>query len=119
MKTKKCFAVAVVAVGVVLLGGSPLWAQPVNPRIIQGLTQAQFLQNWLAAQQALPFTPAGFNPGFAPGGFVNPYTPSLGGFVNPYTPGGGVGSPFTPGGYGGGYPYTFIPPEGYFLQGAA
>jgi len=120
MNTNKRIVVAVVAVGLLLLGSSPLWAQPPAVRAAQ-LTQAQFLQNLLATQQALqPIVPPAFNPGFSPGGFINPYTPSLGGgFVNPYTPG-GFGSPFggLGGGYGG-YPYTFIPPEGYFLQGAA
>src|SRR6516164_10200362 len=116
MNTNKRIVVAVVAVGLLLLGSSPLWAQPPAVRAAQ-LTQAQFLQNLLATQQALqPIVPPAFNPGFAPGGFINPYTPSLGGgFVNPYTPGGGAGlgnaSPY--GGLGG-YPYTFIPPEGYF-----
>jgi len=120
MNTFKRFAVVLVAFGVVLLGGSRLWAQPANPfwRSVQAVTQAQYLQNLLATQQAAQF--GGFNPGFGPGGFINPYTPSIGsGFVNPYTPGGGIGSsPYTPGGSGA-YPYTFIPPEGYFLKGAA
>ena len=121
MKTNKRVAVAAVAGLVVLLGESRVLAQPANPywRTIQGLTQAQYLQNLLATQQGLPLLPA-VNPAFTPGGFVNPYTPSLGGgSFNPYTPGGGAGlpNPFPYG--GGGYPYTFIPPEGYFLQGAA
>jgi hypothetical protein len=122
MRTKR-FAVVVVALGMVLWGESRLQAQPANPywRAAQ-LTQAQYLQNLLATQQAMqPLVPPAVSGGFAPGGFVNPYTPSLGGgFVNPYTPGGGgagLSSPFPYG--GGGYPYTFIPPEGYFLQGAA
>jgi hypothetical protein len=122
MKTKK--RVAVVAALILLFGADRVMAQPANPywRAIQGLNQAQYLQNLLIAQQAFqPLVPPAVNPAFAPGGFVNPYTPSLGGgFVNPYTPGGGAGlgnaSPY--GGLGG-YPYTFIPPEGYFLQGAA
>jgi hypothetical protein len=121
MNANKRFAVVLVAVGVLLLSGSRLWAQPANPywRAAQ-LTQAQYLQNLLATQQALPLTPA-VNPAFVPGGFINPYTPGFGGgFTNPYTPGGGAGlpNPFSGGGYGG-YPYSFIPPEGYFLQGAA
>src|SRR5262249_50233726 len=89
MKTKNRFGVAVVAGLVVLLGGGRALAQPANQywRTIQGLTQAQYLQNLLAAQQALPIMPAPLTPGFTPGGFVNPYTPSLsGGFTNPWTP---------------------------------
>jgi hypothetical protein len=123
MKSYKRFAMILVAGGM-FLGGSKLQAQPFNPywRQVQALTQFQYLNNLLATQQAMQFGGPAFTPlGPVPGGFLNPYTPSIGGgFVNPYTPVGFPASPYG-GGYGGGgsYPYTYIPPEGYFLKGAA
>jgi hypothetical protein len=90
----------------------------VNPR-------AAYLNNLMANAQMLQGAGGGFNPavnpGFAPGAFVNPYTPVSGGFNNPYTPGGLGGGPGL--GYGGGfggYGYaTVIPPQGFFLMGTA
>jgi hypothetical protein len=115
--TKRVCALLVAVAGTVLCTQGAA-AQAPNWRLSPNMTQAQYVNNMMAAAQASQTVP----PWLAGGGPANPYAPG-GGIANPYAPGTGIPNPYVPSQATGGYPYMpyygYIPPAGYFLMGTA